>query len=251
MPPVQRNDRILLCIGAPCQTDPSGCGFLILISCLYEIRRRTTAFFQIDIQIIGLTDCQIQIGQFFFVFIQYLNPFKIPVHVDHFDLYREGTMRFQGVPVDGSTKMPDAHMDAIEPFDYSEMVPFSVAYLPGYITDRYDLDVRECNDRATRRGSNTALEEMEGTAGGYREIHTASHSENVTWTHIAYALLPVWMLHTRWNGTDYLFAMNGQTGKLIGDLPIDKGKKTKRFLMLFLPIMIVLAFAIFSIFGIL
>ena len=131
------------------------------------------------------------------------------------------------------------------------MVPFSVAYLPGYITDRYDLDVRECNDRATRRVSNTALEEMEGTAGGYMEIHTASHSENVTWTHIAYALLPVWMLHTRWNGTDYLFAMNGQTGKLIGDLPIDKGKKTKRFLMLFLPIMIVLAFAIFSIFGIL
>ena len=169
---------------------------------------------------------------------------------DHFDLYREGTMKFQGVPVDGSTKMPDAHMDAIEPFDYSEMVPFSVAYLPGYITDRYDLDVRECDDRATRRVSNTALEEMEGTASGYMEIHTSSHSEKVTWTHIAYALLPVWMLHTKWNGTDYLFAMNGQTGKLIGDLPIDKGKKTKRFLMLFLPIMIILAVAIFSVFGI-
>ena len=82
------------------------------------------------------------------------------------------------------------------------------------------------------------------------EIHTDSHSEKVTWTHIAYALLPVWMLHTKWNGEDYLFAMNGQTGKLIGDLPIDKGKKTKRFLMLFLPIMIILAIAIFSIFGI-
>ncbi len=169
---------------------------------------------------------------------------------DHFDLYREGTMKFQGVPVDGSTKMPDAHMDAIEPFDYSEMVPFSVAYLPGYITDRYDLDVQECNDRATRRVTSTALEEMEGTASGYMEINTSSHSEKVTWTHIAYALLPVWMLHTKWNGTDYLFAMNGQTGKLIGDLPIDKGKKTKRFLMLFLPIMIILAVAIFSIFGI-
>ena len=44
--------------------------------------------------------------------------------------------------------------------------------------------------------------------------------------------------------------MNGQTGKLIGDLPIDKGKKTKRFLMLFLPIMIVLAIIIIAIFGI-
>ena len=53
---------------------------------------------------------------------------------------------------------------------------------------------------------------------------------------IRYSLLPVWMLHTRWNGNDYLFAMNGQTGKLIGDLPIDKGKVTKRFLTLFFPI---------------
>ena len=169
---------------------------------------------------------------------------------DHFDLYRAGTMRFQGVPVDGSTKMPDAHMDAIEPFDYSEMVPFSVGYLPGYITDRYDLDVAQCNDRAIRRVGNTAAVEMEGTAHGYMEVNTLSHKEKVTWTHIAYALLPVWMLHTRWNGTDYLFAMNGQTGKLIGDLPIDKSKKTKRFLMMFLPIMIVLAVVIFGIFGI-
>ena len=39
-----------------------------------------------------------------------------------------------------------------------------------------------------------------------------------------YALLPVWMLHTKWQNQDYLFAMNGQTGKLIGDLPVSKGK---------------------------
>ena len=42
------------------------------------------------------------------------------------------------------------------------------------------------------------------------------------------------MLHTKWNGQDYLFAMNGQTGKLIGDLPIDNGKVRARFLKLFL-----------------
>ena len=34
----------------------------------------------------------------------------------------------------------------------------------------------------------------------------------------------VWMLHTKWQGKDYLFAMNGQTGKLVGDLPVDKRK---------------------------
>lgn len=39
-----------------------------------------------------------------------------------------------------------------------------------------------------------------------------------------YALLPVWMLHTKWKGKDYLFSMNGQTGKLTGDLPISWGR---------------------------
>ena len=41
---------------------------------------------------------------------------------------------------------------------------------------------------------------------------------------VHYALLPVWMLHTKWKGQDFLFAMNGQTGRLVGDLPTDMGK---------------------------
>lgn len=168
---------------------------------------------------------------------------------DHFRLYRTGSMNFERVPVDGSTKMPDAHMDAIEPYDYSELVPFSMSYMPGYLAERYDLDVRQCDQRARSRVENTCVEEVLATAGGYMEVDVARADAEVQWTNVAYALLPVWMLHTRWNGTDYLFAMNGQTGKLIGDLPVDQGKVVKRFLMMFLPLMIIIAVAIFFVFG--
>ena len=41
---------------------------------------------------------------------------------------------------------------------------------------------------------------------------------------VHYALLPVWLLSTKWQGKNYLFAMNGQTGKLVGDLPTSAGK---------------------------
>lgn len=41
---------------------------------------------------------------------------------------------------------------------------------------------------------------------------------------VHYALMPVWMLNTKWQGKDFLFAMNGQTGKLVGDLPVSWGK---------------------------
>ena len=174
---------------------------------------------------------------------------NIYTETDHYDVHRVGSMKFARVPVDGSTKMPDAHMDAIEPYDYSELTPFSVAYLPGFLTDRYDLDVEQCDARARGRLETTCLDVMEGTAGNYMETNVTDSSTRINWTDISYALLPVWMLHTRWNGEDYLFAMNGQTGKFIGDLPVDNGKARKRFLMMFLPLMVIIAAIIFFVFG--
>ena len=50
------------------------------------------------------------------------------------------------------------------------------------------------------------------------------------------------MLHTKWQGKDYLFAMNGQTGRLIGDLPVDKSRVASWFAGISLPLMAVLAF---------
>ena len=38
-----------------------------------------------------------------------------------------------------------------------------------------------------------------------------------------YALYPVWILNTTWKDKKYIFAMNGQTGKIVGDLPADNG----------------------------
>ena len=44
-----------------------------------------------------------------------------------------------------------------------------------------------------------------------------------------YALYPVWLLNTTWEGKKYTFAMNGQTGKFVGNLPLDKRKLTGWF----------------------
>lgn len=171
------------------------------------------------------------------------------VQTDHYVLRRAGTVDFERVPVDGSTRMPDTHMDAIEPFDYGELVDFSVAYLPGYVTDRYDLDVRECDSRARTRVEATCQNTIQSTATGYTSLRVSSSEMDVSWSNVAYALLPVWMLHTRWNGNDYLFAMNGQTGKLIGDLPIDNGKVTLRFLVIFVPLLVAIALLVLFVLG--
>ena len=159
----------------------------------------------------------------------------------HYDVRREGTATFARVPVDGSSKMPDEHMDSIEPFDYSELKPFSTAYLPGFLADRYDEDDKKCAARALGRMKHSAEAALHGTLGGYTSIQTLSEQIDPRTLEPHYALLPVWMLHTRWKEQDFLFAMNGQTGKLIGDLPVDKGRVAAWFAGISIPLMILTA----------
>ena len=160
----------------------------------------------------------------------------------HFHVERGGDIRFERVPVDGSSKMPDDHMDAIEPFDYSEMREFSTAYLPGYLADKYDVDAEESSKRADLRLENSAVNMLENTVIGYDSKLVTSKNIQLHHGTAKYALLPVWMLHTKWQDKDYLFAMNGQTGKLIGDLPVSKGKFFAWMAGIAVPLMIILAF---------
>ena len=159
----------------------------------------------------------------------------------HYDVRRAGTTQFMGVPVDGSTKMPNGHMDAIEPFDYRAFQPFSTAYLPGYMADKYDEDADTCQARAHSRMRNSVSSELSASITGYSSVSTRSENIQIDYTAKHYALLPVWMLHTKWQGKDYLFAMNGQTGKLVGDLPVDKRKFAAWFAGISVPLMILLA----------
>ncbi|MBQ3077455.1 MAG: hypothetical protein IJC43_06335 [Clostridia bacterium] len=142
----------------------------------------------------------------------------------HYHVRRAGSLRFERIPVDASTKMPDEHMDAIEPFDYSEIKPFSTAYLPGFLADKYDVEIKDSAQRADERATNTVLDAMRDDVTGYETCTVRSSNVNLKRGEVHYALMPVWMLNTKWNGQDYLFAMNGQTGKMVGDLPISKGK---------------------------
>ena len=144
---------------------------------------------------------------------------------DHYDAYRKGNISFKRVPVDGSSKMPDGHMDAIEPFDYDALRPFSVAYMPGYIANRYDEDCETCKARAERRMEESTISALRETVvDEYDDATVESKQLDYTWEDSDYALFPVWMLSTSWNGKSYLFAMNGQTGRMVGELPCSKPK---------------------------
>ncbi len=165
---------------------------------------------------------------------------------DHFEVRRAGTVDFERIPADGSTKMPDALMDAIEPFHYNEIKPFSTAYLPGFLADIYDVSAEDASYRAVQRASNTAAAEFAATVSGYSGCRSVSSQIYMPRYKAHYALLPVWMLSTRWNGKSFLFAMNGQTGKLVGDLPVSAGRVLGWLFGIAAPLAAVLAGVLFG-----
>ena len=142
----------------------------------------------------------------------------------HYAVIRGGSIGFERVPVDASSKMPDDHMDSIEPYDYKELRAFSTAYLPGFLADKYDVTVEQSCERADGRCAASLEGALRRTTTQYDACITKDKDIRLRRGKVHYALLPVWMLHTKWNGKDFLFAMNGQTGKLVGDLPTDMGK---------------------------
>ena len=160
---------------------------------------------------------------------------------EYYQVRRAGMLSFDKIPADASDKMPDAHMDAIEPYDYSELVTFSTAYLPGFLADNYDMSEEACRERAEKRAANSAVNAMEQDVSGYTSCSVSDQHVYIRGKKVHYALLPVWLLATKWNNSNYLFAMNGQTGKLIGDLPVSKGRYWAWFAGISLPLMAVLA----------
>ncbi|GHV19925.1 hypothetical protein FACS189494_02650 [Spirochaetia bacterium] len=142
----------------------------------------------------------------------------------HYSCVRDGSLSFKRIPVDGSKKMDDTYMDSIEPFDYTQMKEFSSAYLSGYLADKYDVDAEQSKPRANERIKESVETEFRKTLSGYTSVAVANTRIQFSGGTVHYALLPVWMLNTKYQGQMYAFAMNGQTGKLIGKLPVGKGR---------------------------
>ncbi len=144
----------------------------------------------------------------------------------HYLLGVDGSMNFDGVPVDGSSKMDDDLMDALEPFDYSDIRPFDPVYLSGFLADRFDDDPDQSLPRAETRMKNSAEAAIRAEAGDEFTTVTVRNSlMRLIDPTVKYVMLPVYLLNVRYGDKNYRFAVNGQTGKTVGELPISKLKK--------------------------
>lgn len=143
---------------------------------------------------------------------------------DVYKLIREATMEFTRVPVDGSTNFANDVMNSIEPYNYEEMIDYNHAYLSGFLAEKYNVNSEESRKEPTDRAVKTACTLMENDMVGYGSIRINGDTVHANIKKTEYVLLPVWMVNVKYKDKFYLFAMNGQTGEFVGNIPIDKKK---------------------------
>ena len=141
-----------------------------------------------------------------------------------YSVTRAGGIGFANVPVDGSSKMDDTLMESIEPYHIEDAVDFQTAYLAGYLADKYDVDAQASIERANQRIKQSTEDAFRATVHGYATVTPVVSNINLKNGAARYALYPVWILNTKWKDQKFTFGINGQTGKIAGDLPMDKGK---------------------------
>jgi len=141
-----------------------------------------------------------------------------------FSVVRRAEVHTDGIPADGESKIDDALMEAIEPFDYNELQDFSMSYLSGFYADKYDVDKAMVFPRIRARASQASRQTVHRSVSGYMSITPSVDNYTILKTDWNYTMLPVWFMTYKFRGHMYEFAINGQTGKLAGTPPLDKLK---------------------------
>ena len=158
--------------------------------------------------------------------------------VDRYSIRKSGHFDFNKVLADASSRFSNDLMDSLEPFNYDELAPYNHAYLSGFLADKYDVDEADGLKRVSGRTNATAVSLMQETVG-HSEQKVINNGIRVSARYTYYIMLPVWLLNIKYNNKTYTFAMNGQTGKVIGNFPIGI-KETAIWSIIFFAILFIL-----------
>jgi DNA-directed RNA polymerase subunit RPC12/RpoP len=151
------------------------------------------------------------------------------VHTDHFIVERDVETEYIKIPADASEKMPDDVMDKLEPFMYNQLEDFDMMYLSGYYAEKYNYDSDQMAPRIENRVKKYIYNLTRESIKGYSTVSIVKQNSKLRKRGAKYVMLPVWILNYTYNGDNHMFALNGQTGKIVADRPVSKAKMAAWF----------------------
>lgn len=142
----------------------------------------------------------------------------------YYDVRRNVDVNFRNIPVDASVAMPDDVMDLMEPYNYGQLTEFNPQYLSGFFAEKYNMPGVQMEGRAQKKMSEDTAALVKGQATGYSTVRQIRNDIVIRQATQNYGMLPVWKYMYSYKGKDYPFYVNGQTGKIVGTVPVSKPK---------------------------
>ena len=141
---------------------------------------------------------------------------------DKYKSIRGGNISFENILVNFSNNFNNEMLDTINPFDLTKMKCFEDNYYKDFLIEENIKNKDTITKEIQNKTKNYFKEEMKKDIKKYNQIKEIDSSINLYNLDISYILLPVWFLNIKHRKKSYMFLMNGQTGKINNNVPIDK-----------------------------
>ena len=157
-----------------------------------------------------------------------------------YEVERRGTMDVKNVTRNALKKADHRLSEGVLPFDMEKLHSFEAGYLSGFKAERRDMEKEEYEQEVSTEIKNYAVDQLKNSISGYDTVSVKEHEEKVLSEQWKYALMPVWVLTYRDSKNEklYYFAMNGQSGKICGVLPVDYKRLAGLFSAIFFPLFV-------------
>lgn len=124
--------------------------------------------------------------------------------------------------------------EGVAPFNRNDEIPFNMAYLSGFLAEKRDIEKADIEKQVENEVHEYAKNILRLQATGYDSLVNVNTNTNIVSEKWEYSLLPVWLITYPAKDKIYYYAINGQTGKACGELPINYGKMALVSFLIFL-----------------
>lgn len=155
---------------------------------------------------------------------------------------RRGQMPVKNVSRNALKKANSKLSEGVLPFQTEGLKPFHMGYLAGFLAEKRDVEQQELARQVEQEVREFAMSSLRSSADGYSSLNVQRQTADIRDAQWRYGLFPVWTLTYKGprDGKIYYFALNGQTGKVCGEIPVDRRKLLLLFLSVFLPLLALL-----------
>lgn len=147
--------------------------------------------------------------------------------------YRDVSCTYHNIPMDASLRLSNDLSHRIEPYYMNELEDFNVNYLSGFYADKYDVPYTTLQPYIKSRCNkfiDSGIEASCPTSVQVPNRKETINNEEYELQDVTYALLPAYFVNIQYKSGTQLIIVNGQTGNVVGNIPVETSQIMRKFI---------------------